>query len=701
MANPNGGLHTWRFYQNNNSDPDSCTAIGAEGSTTENITLDVPFMVRIGSYNDSTANFNTTVQLRYRVDGGGWNNVSASSSNVRIYDGQPTDATTCDTQNLSSYSTFTWESDGYYDDGDGLTTSIAHAKNTFWEDQWCVVLRSAELSGGEAIEFDVVFTGGTMDTPADYPEVQAVAASSDRNATGAVSLPSLTASGSATHSPPTFNASAALSLPSLTASGVADFGPPFFATAALALAALTATGTATFSAGANDATASLSLPAITASGTATNADPIKLFDSTWIPSGGADTTRQLTIPPGLSGADFVAGRIEDTDNPADAITGGEGKFTEFEWAITPTAAAVGKTWKFRITFGGTPVEFTVTPKLSVTAGVNRNATAALSLPPLTASGTATHAPPEFQATAALGLPALAAAGTATHAPPAMQATAALSLPSLTASGTATHAPPESQATASLTLPALAASGTATHAAPESQGTASLTLPALASSGTATFTKPTFDATAALSLPALTASGTATHAISPSDGTAALTLPALTASGTATHAIAERSATAALTLPALTASGTATHAISPSNATAALTLPALTATGTATHTPPEFQATAALSLPAVTASGAATHTPPEFQATATLSLPALTASGTALFDVQELEGFRWRDDDNNEASATWLELQDVIHSCSPDTELRLRLLIQIPAGGVVQIECAEDGTEDWFVLEGPP
>lgn len=178
MATPNTGLNTWRFYQNDSADVDGCTPIGAEGSTSETWALDTPIMVRFSGYNDGSHNFNEVHSLWARIDGGSWFEVTGSSNNVRSAGtgvGLPNDGDPCDTQILSSYSTYTWDSDGLYDDVDGAIASASHAKTTFWEDQYCVVLRSAELSGGELIEFDNVPGGGTRDTITTYAQITAEA----------------------------------------------------------------------------------------------------------------------------------------------------------------------------------------------------------------------------------------------------------------------------------------------------------------------------------------------------------------------------------------------------------------------------------------------------------------------------------------------------------------------------------------------
>jgi hypothetical protein len=66
--------------------------------------------------------------------------------------------------------------------------------------------------------------------------------------------------------------------------------------------------------------------------------------------------------------------------------------------------------------------------------------------------------------------------------------------------------------------------------------------------------------------------------------------------------------------------------------------------------------------------------------------------------ETLEGFRWRDDDGNEGAATWAQVQDVNHTVDVNGVARLRIIIQAPSGGQYQLECALDGTENWFKIE---
>lgn len=112
------------------------------------------------------------------------------------------------------------------------------------------------------------------------------------------------------------------------------------------------------------AVGTFSAPSVTIS----KVSPVELYDSANIASGGAATTARLTPPAGKTTGDFVAGRIEDLDNPADSVAATPGGYTEFVWAIKPRSPGNGKTFKFRYVVGGTPIPLGVTPKLIVSAG---------------------------------------------------------------------------------------------------------------------------------------------------------------------------------------------------------------------------------------------------------------------------------------------------------------------------------------------
>lgn len=93
-----------------------------------------------------------------------------------------------------------------------------------------------------------------------------------------------------------------------------------------------------------------------------------------ITASGAATTAQLTAPAGKSsGADFQAGRIQDDENPADALDLASGKYTELEWAIAAvgTQVANAEVYEFRVVRSSTNLAldtYTLTPQWTITTG---------------------------------------------------------------------------------------------------------------------------------------------------------------------------------------------------------------------------------------------------------------------------------------------------------------------------------------------
>lgn len=70
-----------------------------------------------------------------------------------------------------------------------------------------------------------------------------------------------------------------------------------------------------------------------------------------IASGGEASTVQLIAPSGKTTANFAVGRVWDDENGLDAITIGDGKYTELEWCVTcnGSVAAIGNVFSFRAT----------------------------------------------------------------------------------------------------------------------------------------------------------------------------------------------------------------------------------------------------------------------------------------------------------------------------------------------------------------
>jgi hypothetical protein len=68
---------------------------------------------------------------------------------------------------------------------------------------------------------------------------------------------------------------------------------------------------------------------------------------------------------------------------------------------------------------------------------------------------------------------------------------------------------------------------------------------------------------------------------------------------------------------------------------------------------------------------------------------------------ELEGYRWRDDDNDEINATWLQLQDVDITRPIDTNTRLRTLVDAagdPPTGQATLQFRKVGDAGWETVQ---
>lgn len=83
---------------------------------------------------------------------------------------------------------------------------------------------------------------------------------------------------------------------------------------------------------------------------------------------GTNTTAQLTAPSGKTSADFQAGEMCETSNPAPAINLASGKYTEVEWCIQATTYAEDAAqYEFRITYfnSNSLNSYLITPKWTI------------------------------------------------------------------------------------------------------------------------------------------------------------------------------------------------------------------------------------------------------------------------------------------------------------------------------------------------
>lgn len=97
---------------------------------------------------------------------------------------------------------------------------------------------------------------------------------------------------------------------------------------------------------------------------------ILMSASSNITASGENTTAQLTAPSGKTTSDFVAGRMQDDENPADSVDITADDYTEMEWSLTADSNIVtdGELYQFRVTNNGTPIDtYTVTPEWTITS----------------------------------------------------------------------------------------------------------------------------------------------------------------------------------------------------------------------------------------------------------------------------------------------------------------------------------------------
>jgi hypothetical protein len=97
-------------------------------------------------------------------------------------------------------------------------------------------------------------------------------------------------------------------------------------------------------------------------------EAILMAASSNIASSGENTTAQLTAPSGKTTSNFTTGRIQDDENPADAVDITNNYYTELEWSLKATdTAQYSDVYQFRVTANGTPLNsYSVTPQWTTT-----------------------------------------------------------------------------------------------------------------------------------------------------------------------------------------------------------------------------------------------------------------------------------------------------------------------------------------------
>lgn len=117
--------------------------------------VDQKFRLRIG-LQEFTGNFvgsNIVPDLKYRKNGGSWNNVNATSSNVRTVDGTRADGSNCATHHMTL--TGTHRGNNGYDDVNGVAGTGTLNPNGHYECEFVIELRGEHVNPGDVLEFRV------------------------------------------------------------------------------------------------------------------------------------------------------------------------------------------------------------------------------------------------------------------------------------------------------------------------------------------------------------------------------------------------------------------------------------------------------------------------------------------------------------------------------------------------------------------
>lgn len=169
--------------------------LAGDEDTPLEIVLDTGYAIIIKLENIGDMSENADYQLQYEIDGGGWNDVNAASSNVRTTAAGDADGATSTVERLTAVSEAFGES--ILDTVDGIQTVgiSGHDADEFY---FAIAFRSAELSGEESIEFRILIGGADLVTHIVAPIATVpVVVGPDQTADGSPSISPITASGDA------------------------------------------------------------------------------------------------------------------------------------------------------------------------------------------------------------------------------------------------------------------------------------------------------------------------------------------------------------------------------------------------------------------------------------------------------------------------------------------------------------------------
>ena len=157
---PDVDAHHWRWSDDDNASHESTTFLAAEDTTYEVplVDLGTGFNLIFKLYNNGGGGpEQRDFRLQYNKNSGGWNDVDASSSNVRAFNGQDSDFANSTTERLSDPGG-SWQTSRYYESG---LSTLSFGNSSMFEFYYCIEFRSADNVGGESYEFRIILEPST------------------------------------------------------------------------------------------------------------------------------------------------------------------------------------------------------------------------------------------------------------------------------------------------------------------------------------------------------------------------------------------------------------------------------------------------------------------------------------------------------------------------------------------------------------
>ncbi len=319
----------FRIYQDDAA-LNSATAYAAE-DTNYNLSSGTNFRIRLEVANTGQAAANITSRLEFKEDSGSWIQATTNSGNVRLKDTSNFTDAAATTTRLTATGTFTA---GQGKDINSDATQISLTNAYYTEEEYCLKFQTLALA--HTYQFRITNAGVALDTYTATPSITVVSAIVDQKHFRI------------------YQDDAALN--SATAYAAEDTNYNVNISTNFRIRFETAnTGT-----GSTNVTRRLEFKEDAGAWTqiTTGTNNVRLVDSSNFIDGDA-TTARLTAT-----GTFAAGQGKDTGSDTSQISLTNAYYTEDEYALKFEAAALSKTYQFRITNAGVALDtYTATPSI--------------------------------------------------------------------------------------------------------------------------------------------------------------------------------------------------------------------------------------------------------------------------------------------------------------------------------------------------